>query len=62
MNRISSLFVATTLAILPISAFAQQDAAPAKTAAPSTVISTAPAAPRRHPARETTDATKTANC
>jgi hypothetical protein len=43
MTRITSLFAATTLAILPISAFAQQDTAPAKTAAPNAVISPAPA-------------------
>jgi hypothetical protein len=46
MTRISSLFVATTLAILPLSAFAQT--APAKTAAPTnmttTTNTTAPAA------------------
>lgn len=44
MTRISSLLVASTLAILPISAFAQQTAAPAKTAepAPVTTATTAP--------------------
>ena len=35
MTRISSLFVATALAILPISAFAQQNAVPAKTTTPT---------------------------
>jgi hypothetical protein len=35
MTRISSLFVASALAILPISAFAQQTAAPAQTTAPA---------------------------
>lgn len=35
MNRISRLFAATALAVMPISAFAQQNAAPA-TAAPAT--------------------------
>jgi hypothetical protein len=39
MTRISSLLVATTLAILPISAFAQQNAAPVKTTAPTTGLS-----------------------
>jgi hypothetical protein len=43
MTRISSLFVATTLAILPISAFAQQNAVPVKTAAPVTMTTAAPA-------------------
>jgi len=43
MTRISSLIVATTLAILPLSAFAQQNAAPAKATAPTTVTSVAPA-------------------
>jgi hypothetical protein len=43
MTRISSLFVATTLAILPIGAFAQQNAAPVKTTAPTTMTTTAPA-------------------
>jgi hypothetical protein len=42
MNRISSLFVASTLAVLPISAFAQQTAAPVKTAPPATMTTTAP--------------------
>jgi hypothetical protein len=43
MTRISSLIVATTLAILPLSAFAQQNATPAKTTAPATITSAAPA-------------------
>jgi hypothetical protein len=43
MTRISSLFVATTLAILPISAFAQSTVAPAKTVAPATTTTVAPA-------------------
>jgi hypothetical protein len=43
MTRISSLFVATTLAVLPISAFAQPAAAPAKDAAPSSITSPGPA-------------------
>ena len=42
MTRISSLLVASTLAILPISAFAQQTAAPAKTTEPTAVTTTAP--------------------
>lgn len=42
MTRISSLLIATTLAILPISAFAQQTAAPAKTAEPTGMTATAP--------------------
>ncbi len=37
MTRISSLLVASTLAILPISAFAQQTAVPAKPTAPAAV-------------------------
>ena len=37
MTRISSLLVASALAILPISAFAQQAATPAKTTAPTGV-------------------------
>jgi hypothetical protein len=46
MTRISSLFVAASLAILPISAFAQQTATPAQTTAPSSTAptSTAPTA------------------
>ncbi|MDR3532177.1 MAG: hypothetical protein P4L90_16705 [Rhodopila sp.] len=44
MTRISSLFVATTLAILPMSAFAQQNAAPVKDAAPAGITAAAPAA------------------
>ena len=42
MTRISSLFVATTLAILPIGAFAQQNADPVKTAAPTSMTTAAP--------------------
>ncbi len=42
MTRFSSLFVASTLAILPLSAFAQQTAAPAKTTAPTSMATTAP--------------------
>jgi hypothetical protein len=41
MTRISSLLVAASLAILPIGAFAQPTAAPAKTAAPAS-MTTAP--------------------
>jgi len=41
MTRISSLFVATTLAILPLSAFAQQGVSPVKVAAPTTTTSAA---------------------
>jgi hypothetical protein len=37
MTRISSLLVASTLAMLPIGAFAQPAAAPAKTAAPTSM-------------------------
>jgi hypothetical protein len=44
MTRISSLLVASTLAILPLSAFAQQTAAPAKTAEPTVTTTTAPVA------------------
>jgi hypothetical protein len=40
MNRITSLLVATALAALPISAFAQQSAAPVKTAAPTSTTAT----------------------
>jgi hypothetical protein len=43
MTRISSLIVASTLAILPISAFAQQTAAPAKTTAPTSMTTATPA-------------------
>jgi hypothetical protein len=42
MSRISSLFIASTLVILPISAFAQQTATPLKTGAPSGVMSATP--------------------
>ena len=42
MTRISSLFAASALAILPISAFAQQTTAPAKPAEPSGMTATAP--------------------
>jgi hypothetical protein len=43
MTRVSSLFFASTMAILPISAFAQTPAAGAKDAAPAGMTSTAPA-------------------
>jgi hypothetical protein len=43
MTRISSLIVASTLAILPIGAFAQPSTAPAKTTAPATMATSAPA-------------------
>ena len=39
MTRISSMFVASALAVLPISAFAQQDTAAAEVAAPNAVVS-----------------------
>jgi hypothetical protein len=42
MKRISSLLVASGLAILPISAFAQQTATPGKAAAEPTGMTTAP--------------------
>jgi hypothetical protein len=42
MTRISSLILATTMAILPISAFAQQAATPAKTTAPTGIMTQAP--------------------
>lgn len=42
MTRISSLIVATSLAILPLSAFAQQTGATDKTTAPAGVVTTAP--------------------
>ncbi len=42
MTRISSLIVATTLAILPLSAFAQQNATPAKSVAPAVMTSATP--------------------
>jgi hypothetical protein len=42
MIRISSLFVASTLAVLPISAFAQQAATPAKTTEPTGMTTAAP--------------------
>ena len=45
MTRMSSLFVASTLAILPISAFAQPTAAPAKTTEPATMTTTTPPSP-----------------
>ena len=44
MTRISSLLVASTLAILPLSAFAQQTGTAAKTAEPTGMTATAPAA------------------
>jgi hypothetical protein len=61
MTRISNLFVASTLAILPISAFAQQTAAPAKTAAPTSMTTPAPAttAPVTAPMTDKTLADKT---
>jgi hypothetical protein len=40
MTRISSLFVASSLVILPLSAFAQPNPAPAKDAAPTAVTTT----------------------
>jgi hypothetical protein len=40
MTRTRSLLVASTLAILPLSAFAQQPVAPAKTADPTVTTST----------------------
>ena len=43
MTRISSLFVATTLTLLPLSAFAQQNAAPVKTPVPTSMTTAAPA-------------------
>lgn len=43
MTRISSLFVATTLALLPIGAFAQTTAAPVKGTAPASTTSVTPA-------------------
>jgi hypothetical protein len=45
MTRISSLFLATTLAILPVAAFAQQTPAPAKTVAPAGITAPSPSAP-----------------
>lgn len=42
MTRISSLIVATTLAILPLSAFAQQNATPAQSVAPTAMTSATP--------------------
>jgi hypothetical protein len=42
MTRLPSLLVASALAILPLSAFAQQPTAPAKTAEPSGAMTTAP--------------------
>jgi hypothetical protein len=44
MTRIPSLIVASTLALLPIGAFAQTSAAPAKDAAPASMTTPAPAA------------------
>ena len=44
MTRISSLFVASTLALLPIGAFAQTTVAPGKTTAPTGMTSTVPTA------------------
>jgi hypothetical protein len=43
MTRFSSLLIASTLAILPLSAFAQQAATTAKTAEPTAMTTTAPA-------------------
>ncbi len=57
MTRISSLFVASALAILPVGAFAQQTAAPAKTAAPAAMTTTNTTAPV---AGKTTATTSTA--
>jgi hypothetical protein len=42
MTRISSLLIASTLAILPLSAFAQQAATTAKTAEPTAMSTTTP--------------------
>jgi hypothetical protein len=42
MTRISSLFVAATLAILPMGAFAQQSTATVKTVTPTAITTTAP--------------------
>ena len=57
MTRISSLIVATTLAILPLSAFAQQNATPAKSVAPAAMTS---ATPSNATPSTTTTATTTA--
>jgi hypothetical protein len=43
MTRISSLFVAATVAILPMGAFAQQSTATMKAAAPTAITTAAPA-------------------
>jgi hypothetical protein len=69
MTRISNLFVASTLAFLPISAFAQQTATPVKTAAPTNMTSPAPvtapaagkAATGKSVTAPTADVTKPAN-
>jgi hypothetical protein len=58
MTRISSFFVAPTLAILPISAFAQQTAALAQTAEAAGIMTTAPNAAA--PASSNTTTTTTA--
>ena len=57
MTRISSLFVATTLAILPIAAFAQQNVAPAKNAAPVGMTAMAPTGTAPITAAPTTEKT-----
>lgn len=44
MTRISSLLIASALAILPLSAFAQQAATTAKTPEPTAMTTTAPTA------------------
>ena len=57
MTRISSLFVAATLAILPISAFAQQNPTPAKAATPPGVTIQAPAVTAPVASKETSNTT-----
>ena len=59
MTRISSLIVATTLAILPLSAFAQQNATPAKSVAPAAITSASPSNATPSTAMPTTTATAT---
>jgi hypothetical protein len=59
MTRVSSLFFAATMAILPISGFAQTPTAPAKDATPTGMTSAAPATPT--PIAGKTSGTPTAN-
>jgi hypothetical protein len=59
MTRMSSLFVASALAVLPIGAFAQPTAAPAKAAAPTSITTATPATTSPVVAGKASDATVT---